>query len=97
MKVPKPTTPRVVVIKEVVTPTKKAAAANAGNKTNSLMITKLWSGLSKEEVMEYFERFGKIVTCSMTDAANQMADGYKYMFLKFSDATAVDKALGELT
>jgi RNA recognition motif-containing protein len=89
-----PTTPRVVV-KEVATPKKKATPSN--NKSFSLMVTKLWRGLTRDDILEYFGKFGKILNDQMPEVAKDHPEGYKYLFLKFSDATAVDKALGELT
>lgn len=92
----KPVTPRIVV-KEIPAPTKNnKEAAKIINKTNSIMVTKLWRGLKKEDILEYFGTFGKVIAASMTDSGNEMVDGYKYLFLKFADAKAVDKVLGKL-
>jgi hypothetical protein len=85
-----PSKPRIVV-KEVTTPTKQA---NTG-KTNSVMITKLWQGLKKDDIVDYFSKYGKIISVSMTESGNEMADGYKYLFLKFADVNSVEKLLGK--
>lgn len=91
----KPRTPRIVV-KEIPTPTKNSKRTENINRTNSIMITKLWRGLKKEDILEYFGTFAKVIAASMTESGNEMVDGYKYMFLKFADSKAVDKVLGKL-
>lgn len=64
---------------------------------SQILINCATSGLKKEDVMEYFGKFGKIISCSMTEAGNELVDGYKYLFLKFADVTSVDKALGKFS
>lgn len=80
--------PRLVV-KEVT------VAKLPKDKTRSLMVSGLYRGLKLDDVVKYFGQFGTVLNCTSPPVVKTMNDGAKYVFVKFADYEAVEKAVGK--
>lgn len=61
----------------------------------SILIGGLFRGLTKENIVDHFTQFGKVVTYSEPQKSFAQNDGTKFVFLKFDNCSAADKAVGK--
>lgn len=62
--------------------------------TRSMMVSGNISKITESSLCNYFSKYGKIVNFSDTSRAVR-SSGWKFVFIKFSDPSSVDKAIGE--
>lgn len=66
------------------------------HQVRSIMVGGLFRGLTEKDLVEYFERFGAVIEYKEPLKSQQQDDGTKFVFMKFIDCDAAEKAIGML-
>lgn len=65
------------------------------NMVRSVMIGGLFKGLTREDIIDHFEKFGTVIDYTEPVKSYSQNDGTKFVFLKFDKCDAVERVVGE--
>jgi RNA recognition motif. (a.k.a. RRM, RBD, or RNP domain) len=71
--------------------------AQGESQVHSVMIGGLFRGLTQNDLVGYFGRFGNVVDYSEPVSSYSQNDGTKFVFLKFADPRAVERVVGKFS